>query len=489
VCVPLHACARVFTQRVTPSTWVLLTSWLRRSTGSRIHIYKFRPTAEGQLLLDSEIFRHIEPGLSSYHADPPAGARSLIPLLDEAVQAVPKAQQHATPINLKATAGTLLPLLRARVHVCACVRACGCVCARACVCVCVIGRVLCKKLMWMLLRVCKFLVHPFFFPLTPHAAGLRLLPASEADAILFEVRALLRRYPFFYDQKDAVEVMDGDSEGLFGWVTVNYLRNSLGLSAERTAAVLDLGGGSTQIALSVGASESVGVSLKKTSVMGRDHNMYIYSHLGYGLMAGRMGVLTHAVPASDPRRQGKAPLAHRCFHPGTKVSYAYGSDKVEAVGETDAGFEGCMAAATAFVKRVDGSFQQTASAPAPAAGQPVVAMSYYFDRAIDAGLIPATALHAELRPSLYRDAARRICALTPEAVGTEFPHARKRAEFMCIDLCFISALLEDGFGLHTHAPILLAKKMEYNGELVETAWSLGASIAEISETREQLNLS
>lgn len=393
------------------------------STGSRIHIYKFRPTSEGQLLLDSEIFRHIEPGLSSYHADPPAGAQSLVPLLEAAMQAVPKAQQRATPINLKAT------------------------------------------------------------------AGLRLLPGAEAEAILLEVRTLLRRYPFYYDQKDAVEVMDGDSEGLFGWVTVNYLRNSLGLSADRTAAVLDLGGGSTQIALSVGASESVGLSLKKTSVMGRDHNMYIYSHLGYGLMAGRMGVLTLSVPVGDPRREAKAPLTHTCFHPGTKVAYSYGSDKVEAVGASDAGFDGCMAAATAFVKRVDGSFQQTSSAPAPAPGQPVVAMSYYFDRAIDAGLIPPAALHAELRPSLYRDAARRICALAPEAVATEFPQARKRAEFMCLDLCFISALLEDGFGLHTHAPILLAKKMEYNGELVETAWSLGASIAEISETREQLNLS
>lgn len=318
--------------------------------------------------------------------------------------------------------------------------------------------------------------------------GLRLLKPEQADAILFEVRALLRKYPFYYDQGDAVEIMDGDSEGLFGWVTVNYLRNTLKLNAAHTAAVLDLGGGSTQIALSVAPNAPGAGSLQSTSVMGHDHHMYIYSHLGYGLMAGRMGVFTLEVPDGDPRRKGKATLTHACVYPQHKVEYEYGADTVQVVGAGDAAFEKCMTAATAFVRKVDGSFQRSQPQPQPAPGQPVVAMSYYFDRAIDAGLIPPTALHAELRPSLYKDAARRICSLAPEAVATEYPQAKKRAAFLCLDLCIISALLEDGFGLQPHTPVLLAKKMEYNGELVETAWSLGASLAEIAETRSQLNM-
>jgi hypothetical protein len=38
------------------------------------------------------------------------------------------------------------------------------------------------------------------------------------------------------------------------------------------------------------------------------------------------------------------------------------------------------------------------------------------------------------------------------------------------------------------APIVLAKSMQFNGARVETQWSLGASIAEVSETRQALGL-
>jgi guanosine-diphosphatase len=64
---------------------------------------------DSNLVLDSEIFRHIEPGLSSYKDDPEGAAKSLAPLLEAAVQAVPKSHQIITPINLKATAGKYFP--------------------------------------------------------------------------------------------------------------------------------------------------------------------------------------------------------------------------------------------------------------------------------------------------------------------------------------------------------------------------------------------
>ncbi len=79
--------------------------WLR-STGSRIHVYKFAFDIKTEtLVLDSELFLHREPGLSSFKDDPKAGAASLQPLLDAALSHVPKAAYATTPINLKATAG------------------------------------------------------------------------------------------------------------------------------------------------------------------------------------------------------------------------------------------------------------------------------------------------------------------------------------------------------------------------------------------------
>eukprot|EP00879_Flechtneria_rotunda_P007904 GHRR01008281.1.p1 GENE.GHRR01008281.1~~GHRR01008281.1.p1 ORF type:complete len:179 (+),score=59.44 GHRR01008281.1:445-981(+) len=62
------------------------------STGSRIHIFKFKQ-AGAQLQLISDGFHQLKPGLSAYSDDPSKGAQSLKPLLQEAMQAVPAAQQ------------------------------------------------------------------------------------------------------------------------------------------------------------------------------------------------------------------------------------------------------------------------------------------------------------------------------------------------------------------------------------------------------------
>ncbi len=300
-----------------------------------------------------------------------------------------------------------------------------------------------------------------------------------------ESRALLRSYPFYYDESDAVEIMGGDDEGLFGWVTINYLRNSLHHSPDRTAAVLDLGGGSTQIALSVvpGSSSS---PLKATTVMGQQHHMYVYSHLGYGLMAGRKGMLALGLSATDPRRRAAEDLEHDCMHPDTSVSYSYGSDRFRIRGSGASSYERCSVVATKLMALPESAFGGPRPAPRP--GQPVFAMSYYFDRAVDAGLISHSTLRAELRPQQYSEVARAVCALPAPQVQANYPNVNaERAPFLCMDLCFISALLEKGFGLKPSTPIVLAKKLEFNGELVETSWSLGASLAEISETNAQLS--
>lgn len=62
------------------------------STGSRIHIFKFKQVGK-QLLLQSDGFHQLKPGLSSFADNPKAAADSLKPLMQEALKAVPKGQQ------------------------------------------------------------------------------------------------------------------------------------------------------------------------------------------------------------------------------------------------------------------------------------------------------------------------------------------------------------------------------------------------------------
>ena len=86
-----------------------------------------------------------------------------------------------------------------------------------------------------------------------------------------------------------------------------------------------------------------------------------------------------------------------------------------------------------------------------------------------------------LQHNRYANAASDACTLSGAALMQKFPHVpAEEAPFLCMDLSFITGLLEHGFGLDAHAEITLAKKLPYNGEEVETAWPLGASLADIS---------
>ena len=81
------------------------------STGSRVHAFEFGVDgAKQELQLLNDHFKQLKPGLSSFAADPKAGAASLKPLLEAALEAVPPLQAAVTPIEVRATAGLrLLP--------------------------------------------------------------------------------------------------------------------------------------------------------------------------------------------------------------------------------------------------------------------------------------------------------------------------------------------------------------------------------------------
>jgi hypothetical protein len=48
-----------------------------------------------------------------------------------------------------------------------------------------------------------------------------------------------------------------------------------------------------------------------------------------------------------------------------------------------------------------------------------------------------------------------------------------------MDLCFITQLLKTGFRIDPKATLHLAKSMQFNGERVETQWTLGAALQEV----------
>ena len=91
----------------------------------------------------------------------------------------------------------------------------------------------------------------------------------------------------------------------------------------------------------------------------------------------------------------------------------------------------------------------------------VAAFSYFYDRAIDAGILPEGAFEGKAKVKSFVEAANKACYKdVPEDAG-----------FLCVDLTFIVTMLIDGYGLNADKELNLLKKI--NGH--ETSWALGVA--------------
>ncbi|MCI25198.1 apyrase 2, partial [Trifolium medium] len=71
------------------------------STGSRVHVYNFDQNLNLLHIGNNvEFTDKIKPGLSAYAENPEKGAKSLIPLLEEAESVVPENLHPKTPLKL-----------------------------------------------------------------------------------------------------------------------------------------------------------------------------------------------------------------------------------------------------------------------------------------------------------------------------------------------------------------------------------------------------
>lgn len=104
-------------------------------------------------------------------------------------------------------------------------------------------------------------------------AGLRML-GQKANDILLQVNDTLQASPF---KVQDVGIMDGKDEGVFAWFTINYLLGKMDVGKE-TVAIMDLGGGSTQIVF------------ESTTAIAKDHMVdFTYSNVTFRLYQHSFG--------------------------------------------------------------------------------------------------------------------------------------------------------------------------------------------------------
>lgn len=437
------------------------------STGSRVHVYRFNFCKESPEL-EEETFKMIQGGLSSFKADATGAAHSLKPLLEKALETVPESKHACTPIAVKAT------------------------------------------------------------------AGLRLLGAEMSKNILQAVRHMLEKeYPFPIADgpgRNGVEIMEGRDEGVFAWITVNYLLNRIGTELHndgdnkdaKTAAVLDLGGASTQIVFEpIYPSDTQGMHpgehvYELSNFGGRKYTLYQNSYLGYGLMEARKSInslsyLSYSLAHPDMVRTGSLPekvvaaessdVVKGLSQPSIKVPspcFAEGRSKevpVRLPGQVDeasvtmfgtaGGFDACkrlvevMMDKDAVCRKPPCSFAGVyqPSLMTAFAKSPIVALSYFYDRLTPLGL------NGTFKLSELTELTRKVCTPPEEwpkhfgakgsskAADTALAELEDRPD-SCLDLTFLTTLLRLGYELDDTRSVTVAKKLSGN----ELGWCLGAQL-------------
>ncbi|KAI8978738.1 nucleoside phosphatase family-domain-containing protein [Trametes punicea] len=340
-------------------------------------------------------------------------------------------------------------------------------------------------------------------------AGLRQLGAQESAAILAAVRRRLEeKYPFSLHGEDAVVIMDGRDEGVYAWLTVNYLLDTIRASSPKdrqSYAVLDLGGASTQIAFEPtfdmaksDASLEEGEHKYDLVFGGRKRVLYQHSYLGYGLMRARESVhkVVEFMSSVLGKSHGKdATVANPCLAKGTtrRVEIEDGrlGEKwnVTMVGEDVGSFEGCNRVVELVMAKdsicevkpcaFNGVYQPSLLETFPHGK--ILLLSYFYDRLqpfVNATVNPVT---PPIRVSIFAELAKTVCegpAAWRARWGSDpvlMEELEGRPEY-CLDLTFMHALLRLGYELNGEREVEIGKQIDGT----ELGWALGAAIAMVT---------
>uniref|UniRef100_A0A8C2E0Z8 nucleoside diphosphate phosphatase n=1 Tax=Cyprinus carpio TaxID=7962 RepID=A0A8C2E0Z8_CYPCA len=242
-------------------------------------------------------------------------------------------------------------------------------------------------------------------------AGLRLLPGEKATILLDKVREVFSESLFLY-RPDSVSIMDGTDEGTVSITSLPY-------------CVLH------------------GTETPKVGI-----------YLGLGLMSARLAVLggIEGQPLAGPQE-----LVSPCLAPDYSGQWEH-AEVLYTVKGQKAGepiYETCLTKVEKMiykrVRKIEGVKDVD-----------FYAFSYYYDRAVDLGLIDEST-GGSVKVSDYIEGAKKVC--NNMAAG-----GIKESPFLCLDLTYISVLLQE-LDFPPDKELKLARQIND----VETSWALGAT--------------
>ncbi|KAG4195721.1 hypothetical protein ERO13_A06G125200v2 [Gossypium hirsutum] len=131
-------------------------------------------------------------------------------------------------------------------------------------------------------------------------AGLRALGGEAFDKICNRT---------LKSEANGVKILDGSQEGSYEWVTINYLLGNLGRTYQDTVGIVDLGGGSVQMAYAISKNATSRAPslpagqdnyVNEMYLKGSKYYLYVHSYLHYGLLAARAEILKATEDSGNP---------------------------------------------------------------------------------------------------------------------------------------------------------------------------------------------
>uniref|UniRef100_A0A3Q4MM36 Ectonucleoside triphosphate diphosphohydrolase 2a, tandem duplicate 2 n=1 Tax=Neolamprologus brichardi TaxID=32507 RepID=A0A3Q4MM36_NEOBR len=146
-------------------------------------------------------------------------------------------------------------------------------------------------------------------------AGMRLLRLV-SQRVMKEVENKLQSYPFKF--KESI-ILSGQAEGVFGWVTVNYLLENFvkyGFvghwmnPGRETIGALDLGGASTQITFETSEKVENENNTMELKLFGETYRLYTQSFLCYGQDQYLRKLLAHLIKVQFNKLKDQIPVCY-----------------------------------------------------------------------------------------------------------------------------------------------------------------------------------
>jgi Golgi apyrase len=165
-------------------------------------------------------------------------------------------------------------------------------------------------------------------------AGMRLLPDAQRTTLLKQICSFTRSYTRFLipDCDLHVQVIPGETEGLYGWVAANYLLGGFDSPEEHahgkghhTYGFLDMGGASAQIAFAPNATEAIRhaedlklLRLRTVDGVAAEYRVFVTTWLGFGVHEARKRYVDALVTAlANP---STIEMPDPCLHAGLTMT-------------------------------------------------------------------------------------------------------------------------------------------------------------------------